>query len=53
MLLWLTDKLVDSFEIGSLRSLLVSSAAITVVSGICRSQWAAHAWNTAGRSGWM
>ena len=34
VLLWLTDKLIASFEIRSMRSLLVSSAIITVVNGI-------------------
>ncbi len=34
VLLWLTDKALASFEIRSLRGLLVSSAVITVVNGV-------------------
>jgi putative membrane protein len=34
VLLWLTDKALASFEIRSLRALLVSSAVITVVNGV-------------------
>jgi uncharacterized membrane protein YvlD (DUF360 family) len=33
-MLWLTDKLVDAFEIKTLRALLTSAAAITVVNWI-------------------
>jgi len=31
VMLWLTDKLIDSFEIKTLRALLTSAAAITIV----------------------
>jgi putative membrane protein len=34
VLLWATDKLLASFEIGSPRALFVSAAAITVVNGL-------------------
>ena len=34
MLLWLTDKLIRSFEIQTIGGLLVSSAVITLVNGI-------------------
>jgi putative membrane protein len=34
VLLWLTDKAMASFEIRSLRGLLISSAVITVVNGV-------------------
>jgi putative membrane protein len=34
VLLWLTDKALASFEIRTLRALLVSSAVITVVNGV-------------------
>ena len=33
-LLWMTDKLMESFEISSWKGLVVSAAAITVVSGL-------------------
>src|SRR5580704_14178757 len=47
-LLWLTDKLMKSFEIGTTRSLLVSSAAITLVNSFCHvlSTWSDHAWRS-------
>ena len=35
VLLWLTDKVLASFEISSLKGLLLSSLAITVVNGVC------------------
>lgn len=38
VLLWLTDKLLASFEISSLKGLLVSSLAITLVNGVCSVQ---------------
>jgi putative membrane protein len=34
VLLWLTDKAIASFEIRSLRGLLLSSAVITIVNGV-------------------
>jgi putative membrane protein len=34
VLLWLTDKAIGSFEIQSLRGLLISAAVITVVNGV-------------------
>ena len=34
VLLWLTDKLLASFEIDSVRGLLVSAAVITLVNGV-------------------
>ena len=34
VMLWLTDKLIDSFEIKTLRALLTSAAVITVVNWI-------------------
>jgi putative membrane protein len=34
VMLWLTDKLIRSFEIGTTSGLLVSSAVITVVNGV-------------------
>jgi putative membrane protein len=34
VLLWLTDKAISSFEIRSLRGLLITSAMITVVNGV-------------------
>lgn len=54
-LLWLTDKLVDSFEIRSVRALVLSSAVITVVSGILHSSFAHGLWRSCliGHPGWM
>jgi putative membrane protein len=40
VLLWLTDKLIKSFEIQSLGGLFLSSAVITVVNWLC--QYAEH-----------
>lgn len=34
VLLWLTDKAIASFEIRTLRGLLISSAVITVINGV-------------------
>lgn len=34
VLLWLTDKAIESFEIRTLRGLLISSAVITIVNGV-------------------
>lgn len=34
ILLWITDKLLESFELESLRALLVSAAVITLVNGV-------------------
>jgi putative membrane protein len=42
VLLWLTDKLLGAFEIESLGSLFISSAAITVVNGIFHIALHAH-----------
>src|SRR5689334_1645052 len=42
VLLWLTDKLLGAFEIESLGTLLLSSAAITVVNGIFHIALHAH-----------
>jgi putative membrane protein len=51
LLLWLTDKLMDSFEIATSRSLLVSSAAITLVNGAFHMR---HAWyDYASQSGYV
>jgi putative membrane protein len=54
-LLWLTDKLVDSFEIRSIRALVLSSAVITVVGGIFHSSFAHGLWRSSlvGHPGWM
>jgi len=43
MMLWLTDKLIDSFEIKSLRALLISAGGITLVN------WLFRAWDHAHR----
>ena len=55
-LLWLTDKLIASFEIQSLRGLLVVAAAITLVNAIfhgalLQSTWAEPA--TLGHPRWV
>jgi putative membrane protein len=39
VLLWLTDKLMASFEITTTRGLLVSSGAITVVNWLLHTHW--------------
>jgi putative membrane protein len=43
-LLWLTDKLMASFEIKSLRGLLVSAAVITLVNGVFYAHSFRDAW---------
>jgi putative membrane protein len=44
ILLWLTDKLLPSFEITSMGSLLVSSAIITIVNGLFYASYVQSAW---------
>jgi len=55
VLLWLTDKLIDSFEIRTFRALAISSAVLTVVSGVFHSSYARTMWegHRVGNSGWM
>ncbi|MGA7123914.1 MAG: phage holin family protein [Polyangiaceae bacterium] len=43
-LLWLTDKLMASFEIRSLKGLLISAAVITLVNGVFYAQSFRDAW---------
>ncbi len=54
VLLWLTDRLVDSFEIDTVRALVISSAVITIVGGIFRSSFVHGLWQARlmGPSGW-
>jgi putative membrane protein len=40
VLLWLTDKLMASFEIATTRGLLISAGAITVVNWLLHTGWA-------------
>jgi putative membrane protein len=40
VLLWLTDKLMASFEIATTRGLLISAAAITLVNWLLHTRWA-------------
>jgi putative membrane protein len=42
VVLWLTDKLIEEFEIKTLRALLTSAALITVVNWIFRASQHAH-----------
>src|SRR5579864_8391598 len=44
VLLWLTDKLMKSFEIDSLGGLLVSAVVLTLVSGIFHAQYFYSVW---------
>lgn len=44
-LLWLTDKLIDSFEIDTTKALLASAAVITLVNGVFHFALAAHRMN--------
>jgi putative membrane protein len=55
ILLWLTDKLVESFEIRTLRALVLSSVVITLVGAILRSSAAHGLWNASlvGHPGWV
>jgi putative membrane protein len=39
VLLWLTDKVMDSFKIDSIRGLLVSSFVITAVNAVLQTAW--------------
>ncbi len=49
VLLWLTDKLIASFEIGTTRGLLLSSAVITMVNSLFYASYVQAAWE--GRGG--
>lgn len=48
VLLWLTDKLMASFEIRTMGGLLVSSAIITIVNGLFYASYVHSAWVDTG-----
>jgi putative membrane protein len=50
VLLWLTDKLIASFEIRTMGSLLLSSTIITIVNGLFYFSYAHSAWIDSGHS---
>lgn len=50
VMLWLTDKVLASFEISTRRALLVSSVAITLVNGIF--YWQAVGYTSAAHAGY-